>query len=312
MHQASGTGARSTWRRESLDEKGLFTHEGARLQGDRREPEPIEELDAHDEIAPPRERLGDSCAPAPRSLSSETDGRRAMTAEDESGVLSLRPPDPDSRRQELGGADRWPWLEEHESIEASDLRLAHSPGGDDASGAFFPMTESDPMRLESDRLSDGFEDTYGHALGDVSSVQDLIVATGAEGSPALGAVQSAPIEVSGPSVERPELEWEELPDERADPAIDAKTPTGRPMPPLPRPGEILAIANGSAQMATPARIGRGRLVASRLTWKPGDPFADGKPAEGRPRFKWWLMLACAGGTVVVGMGTIWVINRFLA
>ncbi len=81
-------------------------------------------------------------------------------------------------------------------------------------------------------------------------------------------------------------------------------------PPLPKPGEIAGIAAGLRTKTTPKRIGSGRLVPSRLTWKPKDPFADVKPKT--RRFRWEIMLTTACGTAVCGMGAIWLLRAVVS
>ena len=81
-------------------------------------------------------------------------------------------------------------------------------------------------------------------------------------------------------------------------------------PPLPKPGEIAGIAAGLRTKTTPKRIGSGRLVPSRLTWKPKDPFADLKPKT--RRFRWEIMLTTACGTAVCGMGAIWLLRAVVS
>jgi hypothetical protein len=81
-------------------------------------------------------------------------------------------------------------------------------------------------------------------------------------------------------------------------------------PPLPKPGEIAGIAAGLRTKTTPKRIGSGRLVPSRLTWKPKDPFADAKPKT--RRFRWEIMLTAACGTAVCGMGAIWLLRAVVS
>ncbi len=81
-------------------------------------------------------------------------------------------------------------------------------------------------------------------------------------------------------------------------------------PPLPKPGEIAGIAAGLRTTTTPKRIGSGRLVPSRLTWKPKDPFADVKPKT--RHFRWEIMLTTACGTAVCGMGAIWLLRAVVS
>jgi len=95
----------------------------------------------------------------------------------------------------------------------------------------------------------------------------------------------------------------------AESADSRPTPTGRPMPPLPEPGELVRIAAGQTRRQTPMRIGSGRLVPTRLTWKPGDPFCDSSNRV--RRFRWEIMLTAACGTAVCGMGAIWLLGQLI-
>ncbi|MFH1418565.1 MAG: hypothetical protein ABII12_09815 [Planctomycetota bacterium] len=88
------------------------------------------------------------------------------------------------------------------------------------------------------------------------------------------------------------------------------TPTGRPMPPLPSPGQIARLGIGTPGVV-PRRIGRGRLVPARLTWKPGDPFAA-SAQEVKYSFRWELMLTAACVTAVCGLGCVWLLRTLLA
>jgi hypothetical protein len=79
----------------------------------------------------------------------------------------------------------------------------------------------------------------------------------------------------------------------------------------PVPSRPAIDAPAAAHRPAPHRIGQGRLVPVRLTWKPGDPFAAGaKPVGGR--FRWELMLTAACITAVCGLGCIWVLRTVLA
>jgi hypothetical protein len=63
--------------------------------------------------------------------------------------------------------------------------------------------------------------------------------------------------------------------------------------------------------SAPKRIGDGKLVQARLTWKPGDPF--GGPTKSKKKsFKWELMLTTACVTAACGMACIWLLRTVLA
>lgn len=88
------------------------------------------------------------------------------------------------------------------------------------------------------------------------------------------------------------------------------TPTGKPMPPLPSLDGIVSQGVRKPGVA-PRRIGSGRLVPARLTWKPGDPFAGRAERAGKP-FRWELMLTAACITSASGLGCIWLLRTILA
>ncbi len=110
------------------------------------------------------------------------------------------------------------------------------------------------------------------------------------------------------------VELDELDDdddvEEQEPVCSQDTPSGKPMPPLPSPGQIARLGI-STPSVVPRRIGRGRLVPARLTWKPGDPFA-GETQESRINFRWELMLTAACVTAVCGLSCVWLLRTLLA
>ncbi len=94
---------------------------------------------------------------------------------------------------------------------------------------------------------------------------------------------------------------------------DAKIPSviDEPMPVLPRRGEIAGLAVPDRR-AAPKRIGSGRLVPARLTWKPGDPFSGSRSRSAGKPFRWEVMLTAACVTAACGMGCIWLLRTILA
>lgn len=84
----------------------------------------------------------------------------------------------------------------------------------------------------------------------------------------------------------------------------------QPMPELPPRGDIAKLANRGARPA-PRRIGKGALVPARLTWKPGDPFGEGRRRSG-PRFRWEAMLTSACITAASGLICVWLLHSILA
>lgn len=101
--------------------------------------------------------------------------------------------------------------------------------------------------------------------------------------------------------------------ERAEERVAASLPsiTGRPMPDLPPRGEIAGLAAKGAAARPPKRIGDGRLVPTRLTWRPGEPRVSER-LQARTTFRWDTMLTAACLTAVCGMGCIWLLRTLLA
>lgn len=119
----------------------------------------------------------------------------------------------------------------------------------------------------------------------------------------------------GPAVTTVEQEIDERslsPLEELGEAFDepAETPTGRPMPPLPARGQIAELGVARCGLA-PRKIGRGRLVPVRLSWKPGDPFAT-PPKRKRRQFRWDVMLTSACITAACGLVCVWLLRTLLA
>lgn len=85
---------------------------------------------------------------------------------------------------------------------------------------------------------------------------------------------------------------------------------GESVPDLPPRGEISRIGTRK-QAAAPKQIGHGRLVPSRLTWKPGDPFGQDRE---RPavRFRWEVMLTSACITAACGLVCVWLLHTLFA
>jgi len=83
-----------------------------------------------------------------------------------------------------------------------------------------------------------------------------------------------------------------------------------PMPYLPARGKIAELGT-RRNRAAPKRIGKGTLVRTRLTWKPGDPFGDSGEKPGSA-FRWELMLASACVTAAGGLFCVWLLHSILA
>lgn len=63
--------------------------------------------------------------------------------------------------------------------------------------------------------------------------------------------------------------------------------------------------------AAPGRIGEGKLIPSRLTWKPRELFGGAAARRADP-FKWEVMLTTACVTAACGMVGIWLLRSVLA
>ncbi|HVP10368.1 MAG TPA: hypothetical protein VMV94_04175 [Phycisphaerae bacterium] len=113
------------------------------------------------------------------------------------------------------------------------------------------------------------------------------------------AVADTPV-VDAPVVEPPVV------DSPAPPRLVVE-PSSPPSPPALMHDRCASQKQGAA----PKRIGSGRLVPARLTWKPRDPFAcSSKPKH--QRFRWEVMLTAACITAVCGLGCVWILRTLLA
>ena len=105
------------------------------------------------------------------------------------------------------------------------------------------------------------------------------------------------------------------PDKASDRPTDLGTPDReakmRPLPTLPSPGSIAKLGEPKTGTA-PKRIGSGRLVPTRLTWRPGDPFAGSVDKPTKRRFRWEVMLTAASITAASGMGCAWLLRAVFA
>lgn len=63
-------------------------------------------------------------------------------------------------------------------------------------------------------------------------------------------------------------------------------------------------------VGAPKKIGGGQLVPARLTWRPGDPFAERGASV--YRFRWDVMLTSAGITAACGIFGVWLLRTLLA
>lgn len=72
-----------------------------------------------------------------------------------------------------------------------------------------------------------------------------------------------------------------------------------------------AVAAAAKVSAAPGRIGEGKLIPSRLTWKPRELFGGAAARRADP-FKWEVMLTTACVTAACGMVGIWLLRSVLA
>lgn len=61
----------------------------------------------------------------------------------------------------------------------------------------------------------------------------------------------------------------------------------------------------------PRKIGHGKLVNNRLSWKPGDPFGQSAIATTHP-FAWERMMKSAALTAVSGLVFVWLLKALFA
>lgn len=75
-----------------------------------------------------------------------------------------------------------------------------------------------------------------------------------------------------------------------------------------RTGELTAPAISHANpKRPPRRIGHGKLVASRVQWRPGDPFGQATRAPVRG-FEWNRMVRSACVTAACGLILVWLLH----
>jgi hypothetical protein len=131
--------------------------------------------------------------------------------------------------------------------------------------------------------------------------------TGAAGESEIAVTEAALVTTEMRATQAP---MENATGEAVEPDLwSAPTVTGKPMPALPPKGAIAALGIPRAAGA-PERIGSGRLVAARLTWKPREASFPGAPP--RREFRWDTMLTAACVTAACGIGCIWLLRAILA
>lgn len=212
------------------------------------------------------------------------------------------------------------WVEEAEQLpklslvqgddeEDSSDRLFDIPlGGDESSVEDLVLFHGESERHEAGSeaaTSSGGAPTQDNMpeeaevfpVGDHSATEDLIVCEPPEANTRM-------LQLSFDSdVVHTELQVEATTD-----APEESTPGSTPnLPFRPVPAKTPPLRAGK----TPDRIGQGKLVSARLTWKPGDPFGDGRPRPAE-QFSWESMLASACITAACGLLCVWLLHSILA
>lgn len=174
--------------------------------------------------------------------------------------------------------------------ESSVEDLVLCQGEPDAQGA-------GPEAVETPSQDDASAEAELFAVGDHSATEDLILC-----EPPEARTQMLQLSLGSGVLNV------EPPAEAAAVAPEESSETISPTLPF-HPAQPKAIPSRPGK--TPERIGRGKLVAARLTWKPGDPFGDGRP---RPveRFSWESMLTSACITAACGLVCVWLLHSILA
>lgn len=192
--------------------------------------------------------------------------------------------------------------------EGSSDRLFDVPLGDDASSVedlVLLQGESEGLGADSEVATSAVEtpdredspEAEVFPVGDQSATEDLILSEPPE-------AQAQMLQLSFDS----DILHTESPAEATDDTPEEPPTTSAPILPF-RP--VPTKTNSPSPRKTPDRIGQGKLVAARLTWKPGDPFGDGRT---RPvvRFSWESMLTSACITAACGLLCVWLLHSILA
>lgn len=226
----------------------------------------------------------------------------------------------DDRDFSLAVEEALQWVEEAEQLpklslvkgddeEGSSDRLLDVPLGDDASGVEdLVLSQGGSEGLGADCEAAGLacmaahrDDSPGEAevfpVGDQSATEDLLLCESPE-------AETRMLQLShDDSILHTELPIEATTDTPEEPSA-APAPN---LPFRPKPAKTSTARPGK----TPDRIGHGKLVAARLTWKPGDPFGDGR-RRSVERFSWESMLTSACLTAACGLLCVWLLHSILA
>ncbi len=291
-----------------------------------------EEPDADDSADSPEETLIKSGQPRLSLVRGDDE------PDDEEGLIELAPVEPAARSE--AEADDWPWLADTDvddeapllkSLDAqfnSDLIAPTACGARPTSGEVSrrPMPSLPPkgeIASVAQRVGAHFAgDVRTSRTPDVPALLTTMPKTFAPAAPVKVLIDRPTISSSAPTI-APATSDAMMPT----PAVMASTPaaaiasiaiTSETVVPNTIAPTISAatIVSSSPPPSTPRklpdtpkRIGDGKLVQSRLTWKPGDPFAEGARPAGMPgRFRWELMLSTACGTAVFGLAFFWIMR----
>jgi hypothetical protein len=194
---------------------------------------------------------------------------------------------------EANERDTWPWDDDLDDAHAADSADSRAP--------------IEPSTVPSDRWakhddSDAAVDPDFHEIDDHSATEDVVLLGGGEFDDAtddaahiddvlnefaLDRDDDDPIAATRDDSQDATLESVELHEDLT-----------------------MGLTMGSP-IATPKRIGSGQLIPSRLTWRPGDPFAMPPQRRSRP-FQWDLMLTSASVTAGCGLVGLWLLRTLLA
>lgn len=227
---------------------------------------------------------------------------RTLRADDQDFKLAV-----DEALQWVDAAEQLPKLSlvQDDDEETSSDRLLDVSLGDDASSVedlVLSLGEAEDFGAEPEAASlpggaqtreESPEETDMFPVGDQSATEDLIVCEPPE----------AHTRMLQLSFDSDILQAEDTTDAPEQPS---ETSTSD-MPFHPAPTRTSLPSPGK----TPDRIGQGKLVAARLTWKPGDPFGDGRPRSVQ-RFSWEAMLTSACITAACGLLCVWLLHSILA
>lgn len=285
-----------------------------------------EEPDIEDESDSPVDLLMKSGQPRLSLVHGDDD------ADDDVGLIELAPVEATAEAAD-DAADTWPWLGEVDAAKDEDHaeRSSESLEGHYASDLISSPTACGARPTSSDVAQRRPMPTLPRP-GEIAAVAQKVGAQFAgdariQRTPEIPAlITSAPrtMTASTPTrtiTDRAPAAMIESPAPAPAPSVAASASIASASilpPPATIPNIVASISEAAAAHAaksarkaheTPKRIGGGKLIQPRLTWKPGDPFADPNRTDGMPgRFRWELMLSTACGTAVFGLAFFWIMR----